>query len=245
MGWFNHKLKKSWKSIFPLTEESAKRGSLPFSDPLRGVIPNPWWQFLTDGPSLEEERRIVWQSIPQISPIPILCETNPSESLFERRMLETQTISTTIMGNRHYTKLIQVFKPTMVFNLHSIARELEIGVLEHCLTLSPMRGQETKMLEKIRWNLRKGVEVKPPLDECPTPDHHLIMNIIIWNSKGVLKPNFQTHIRELVQNYDPTILVVMENRLGGDRAKEITYRLPFNGAIHTDTIGYAGGLWLL
>ena len=71
------------------------------------------------------------------------------------------------------------------------------------------------------------------------------MNIIIWNSKGVLKPNFQTHIRELVQNYDPTILVVMEARLGGDKAKEITDRLPFNGAIHTDIIGYAGGLWLL
>ncbi|XP_075633671.1 uncharacterized protein LOC142606161 [Castanea sativa] len=37
----------------------------------------------------------------------------------------------------------------------------------------------------------------------------------------------------------------METRLGGDRTKEITDRLPFDGAIHTDTIGYAGGLWLL
>nr|XP_023928564.1 uncharacterized protein LOC112039890 [Quercus suber] len=37
----------------------------------------------------------------------------------------------------------------------------------------------------------------------------------------------------------------METRLGGDRAKEITDRLPFDSAIHTDTIGRAGGLWLL
>lgn len=37
----------------------------------------------------------------------------------------------------------------------------------------------------------------------------------------------------------------METILGGERAREITNRLPFDGAIHTDTIGYAGGLWLL
>lgn len=37
----------------------------------------------------------------------------------------------------------------------------------------------------------------------------------------------------------------METKLGGDKAREITDRLPFDGAIHTNTIGYAGGLWLL
>lgn len=37
----------------------------------------------------------------------------------------------------------------------------------------------------------------------------------------------------------------METKLGGDKAREITDYLPFDGAIHTNTIGYAGGLWLL
>ncbi|XP_075655125.1 uncharacterized protein LOC142625332 [Castanea sativa] len=37
----------------------------------------------------------------------------------------------------------------------------------------------------------------------------------------------------------------METRLGGDKAKVITENLPFQGAIHTDTVGFAGGLWLL
>ena len=72
------------------------------------------------------------------------------------------------------------------------------------------------------------------------------MNIIIWNCKGALKPNFQAHVRDLVQNLNPTIFVVMETHLGGGgRAKEITNRLPFDGAIHTETIGYADELWLL
>ena len=74
---------------------------------------------------------------------------------------------------------------------------------------------------------------------------NLIMNVIIWNCRGALKPSFQNRIRDLVQSYNPAILVVMETRVGGDRAREITDRLSFDGAVHTDTIGYAGGLWVL
>ena len=71
------------------------------------------------------------------------------------------------------------------------------------------------------------------------------MNIIIWNSRGSLKPNFQKYVIELAHNHNPAIMVVMETKIGGDRAKAITDRLPFDRAIHSDTIGYARGLWLL
>ena len=70
----------------------------------------------------------------------------------------------------------------------------------------------------------------------------LMMNIIIWNCRGAWKPSFRKHVGDLVQNYNPAILVVMETRVGGDRAKEITNLLPFDGAFHIDTIGYSGGL---
>ncbi|XP_030924855.1 uncharacterized protein LOC115951891 [Quercus lobata] len=71
------------------------------------------------------------------------------------------------------------------------------------------------------------------------------MNIVIWNCRGALKPSFQKHVRDLAAQHDPAIFVVMETHTGGDRAKEIIERLPFQGAIHTDTIGLIGGLWLL
>ena len=48
-----------------------------------------------------------------------------------------------------------------------------------------------------------------------------------------------------MQNYNPAILVVMETRVGGDKVREIENLLLFDGAFHTDTIGYAGGLWVL
>ena len=47
-----------------------------------------------------------------------------------------------------------------------------------------------------------------------------------------------------MQSHNRAILVVMETRVGGDKAKEITDSLPFDGAFHTETIGYAGGLWV-
>ena len=63
------------------------------------------------------------------------------------------------------------------------------------------------------------------------------MNILAWNCRGVLKPSFQNHVRELVHNHDPAILIVIETRIGGERAKDIIDILPFNGAIHTTQLG--------
>ena len=85
----------------------------------------------------------------------------------------------------------------------------------------------------------------PLVNECLNPSHQLIMNIIVWNSRGMLKPNFQQYVRDLVIDHNPTIMVIIKTQLGGARAREIIDRLPFDGAIHTETIGYTGGLWLL
>nr|POE48208.1 hypothetical protein CFP56_36807 [Quercus suber] len=46
-------------------------------------------------------------------------------------------------------------------------------------------------------------------------------------------------------NHFPVIMVITETRVGRDRAKKIIEDLPFDGSLVADTIGYAGGLWLL
>ena len=40
-------------------------------------------------------------------------------------------------------------------------------------------------------------------------------------------------------------MVIMDTKHGGVKAKAIIDKLSFDGAIHTDMIGYFGGLWLL
>ena len=71
------------------------------------------------------------------------------------------------------------------------------------------------------------------------------MNIIVWNCRGASKPYFLKHVSALVHNHNPVIMVVMETRIGGERTKQITDRMPFDEAHHMETIGYAGGLWIL
>ena len=71
------------------------------------------------------------------------------------------------------------------------------------------------------------------------------MNIIFWNCRGALNPRFHSVLSDLLDRHSPEIVVVTETRVGGERAKTITDRLPFDGALHADTIGYSGGIWVL
>ena len=71
------------------------------------------------------------------------------------------------------------------------------------------------------------------------------MNIITWNYRGVMKPNFKKTLLDLVAWHRPIIMVITETRMGGDQADAIIRTLPFNGAYSTETIGYVGGIWLL
>lgn len=120
-----------------------------------------------------------------------------------------------------------------------------MGILEYCLIQMPGKGQMMEMLRRMGWSLKEEDIHQSRADECPTPNHNRVMNIIIWNSRGVLNPNFQNHVKELLRVHDLAVFVVMETRLEGERAKDVTDRLPFDGAIHVDSIGFAGGLWLM
>ena len=46
-------------------------------------------------------------------------------------------------------------------------------------------------------------------------------------------------------NHHPSIMVITETSVGGDRATRIIEDLPFDESIVIDTIGYAEELWLL
>ena len=80
------------------------------------------------------------------------------------------------------------------------------------------------------------LEIEVPLS------HFVKMNILLWNCRGALNVDFKRRIFEMTINHCPSILVVTEMRVGGDRAEKIIEGLPFDGYITMDTIGYAGGL---
>ena len=70
------------------------------------------------------------------------------------------------------------------------------------------------------------------------------MNILMWNCRGALNPDFKRRVFEMAVNHHPLIMVITETRVGGSRAEKIIDALPFDGFITTDTIVYMGGLWI-
>lgn len=78
-------------------------------------------------------------------------------------------------------------------------------------------------------------EIKVPLGQ------YVRMNIFLWNCRGALNADFIRRIFEMTINRHPSIMVVTEIKVGGDRAARIIEELPFDGYITTDTIDYVGG----
>lgn len=67
----------------------------------------------------------------------------------------------------------------------------------------------------------------------------------MWNCRGALKPTFCNTIDDLVRLHTLAIMILIETKACGDRAKKIADKLPFDGAIFANTIGLSGGIWLL
>lgn len=71
------------------------------------------------------------------------------------------------------------------------------------------------------------MSIQPQIDACLSLIQPPIMNFIVWNSRGVLKPNFQNHVWELTRVHDPALLIIMETRLGviGPKKLRIDFRM--------------------
>lgn len=71
------------------------------------------------------------------------------------------------------------------------------------------------------------------------------MNMLSWNCRGAINPNFVSVISDMILKFHPTIMIVSETKVCGDRAKGIIDRLSMDGAIVANSIGLSRGLWVL
>ena len=95
------------------------------------------------------------------------------------------------------------------------------------------------------WRLRdiEDASSMSHFDSATNPNR--IMNILIWNCRGAMKPLYRKTVMDLVAWHSPIIMVITETRLSGARVMEIIETLPFDRVEVTDTVGFAGGIWLL
>nr|POE76376.1 hypothetical protein CFP56_38007 [Quercus suber] len=71
------------------------------------------------------------------------------------------------------------------------------------------------------------------------------MNILSWNCRGAINPNFGTVVSEMIRKLHPAILIISETKVSGVRAKGIIDRIPMDGVIVANSIGLSRGLWVL
>ena len=92
------------------------------------------------------------------------------------------------------------------------------------------------------WKLRDTEDSSSlvTFDSSKTP--FKIMNILIWNCKGAMKPQFRKTMMDLVEWHTSMLMVITETRMSGARAVEMIESLTFDGSVVADTISFARGI---
>ena len=251
MGWFEKELMEAWLNIFPLTETSRQLGSLLITDEVWILTPNPWWRFVTDRPALlpiplNNSNPFVRSSILPLSELS-LCEMKADllePVITERKILVERLVECATMGNIHRVKLFQFLAPKIKHTILVKCTEWTLGVWKYSVTLFS-EVIRAKTLLKEAWSLRDIGDNSSPIYFDSSTNPFVIMNVLIWNCRGALKPFFRQTVLDLVNWHHPIIMVITETRLSGVRAKGIMASLSFDGAVCSDTIRFAGGIWLL
>ncbi|XP_028112500.1 uncharacterized protein LOC114310648 [Camellia sinensis] len=71
------------------------------------------------------------------------------------------------------------------------------------------------------------------------------LNILVWNCRGVGNSAFKRNMRELISTHKPERLILMETKVPFSSMGNYFNNMGFTAATIVDTIGRAGGIWLL
>ena len=162
----------------------------------------------------------------------------------ERRLVDFRGMASLHMGNHPMLNLIQILTPIQVCDVLVYCKEDTMGILKHLMIWKPNWITSKDLLRRLGWSMIDAAMMNPNQVEVPI-GQSVQMNILMWNYRGALNPDFKRKIFEMAVNHHPSIMVITETRVGGERAERIIEGLPFDGFITTDTIGYSRGLWIL
>ncbi|KAL7229619.1 hypothetical protein ACSBR2_008180 [Camellia fascicularis] len=70
------------------------------------------------------------------------------------------------------------------------------------------------------------------------------MKLFMWNCRGAANLHFHRHLRELLNDHHPQLVVIMETGMGGDKGKAFSSNLGFSSMHVSKPGGFGGGIWL-
>lgn len=73
----------------------------------------------------------------------------------------------------------------------------------------------------------------------------MMLNIIVWNSRGAASKGFATALRDMKHRYKLDIVVILEPRVSGNPANKIIKSWGFQYSVRSEAVGFSGGIWIL
>ena len=73
----------------------------------------------------------------------------------------------------------------------------------------------------------------------------MFITTMFWNTQGAASPSFRRSFFTMVQNYKPSLVVLLEPRISGYKADNFIKRSGFDNSYRVEAEGFAGGIWVL
>lgn len=99
-------------------------------------------------------------------------------------------------GNEISKNLIQAEATMVGFNLLITSREIQLGVLEHIVLLTPGVESSRRSLRELGWRFLSKMDARNPYEGALALPQSVPMNIILWNCRGGNKPTFSCFSEE-------------------------------------------------
>lgn len=121
-----------------------------------------------------------------------------------------------------------------------------------CFSLSAKHLRHPQSSHQIILNPQtQALLIPPPLvwktgiAHATNPINPLLMKILIWNCRGASNPYFHRNFGDLIRTLRPEISIIMETRISGQRAKDISSSLGFDNVHRSNASSFKGGIWIL
>ena len=72
-----------------------------------------------------------------------------------------------------------------------------------------------------------------------------MMDVITWNVQGAASKGFKSVAKNLMEIHNPSMIVLVEPRISGDKAMRVIKALKFDYSHRIEATGFAGGIWVL
>ena len=131
----------------------------------------------------------------------------------ERRIMDFRGLASVHMGNHPMLKLIQILVPIKRCDLLLCCREDTMGILKYLMVWKLDWTTSKDFLRRLGWSMMDVAMMNPNPVEYPL-GQFVQMNILIWNCRGELNPDFKRRIFEMVINHNAAIMVITETRVG-------------------------------